>query len=63
MKNKKCMGCGAKLQTLNPNIPGYIDNTSDTNKICKRCFRIKNYGERISININNEEYKKIFERH
>ena len=41
---KKCMGCGLILQDKDEFSPGY---TPDLKKdYCRRCFRLKNYGER-----------------
>ena len=41
---KKCIGCGLILQQENENNPGY---TPDLKKdYCRRCFRLKNYGEK-----------------
>ena len=40
---KKCKGCGVVLQSDNINKIGYTPNIN--NKICQRCFKIKNYGE------------------
>ena len=59
MKDKKCIGCGEKLQYNNPNISGYIPkNILETrdNIICKRCFRLKHYGE----NLEKEEEKDVY---
>lgn len=58
---KKCVGCGALFQTDNPNKEGYV--TEDLLKkalICRRCFRIKNYGDYQLISKNVNDYKKIF---
>ena len=41
---KKCIGCGSVLQTEDESLRGY---TPDLKKAyCKRCFRLKNYGEK-----------------
>ena len=59
MKEKKCIGCGEKLQYDNPVLPGYIPkNILETrdNIICKRCFRLKYYGE----NLEKEEEKDVY---
>lgn len=55
--NKKCLGCGIELQDENITKEGYT--TSIENDICKRCFRLKNYGEYQTITKSNEEYEKI----
>ena len=62
MKEKKCIGCGEKLQYDNPVLPGYIPkNILETrdNIICKRCFRLKHYGEYKSEVTANFDMKNI----
>lgn len=59
MKEKKCIGCGEKLQYDNPVLPGYIPKNIleiRDNIICKRCFRLKHYGE----NLEKEEEKDVY---
>ena len=59
MKEKKCIRCGEQLQYDNPVLPGYIPkNILETrdNIICKRCFRLKHYGE----NLEKEEEKDVY---
>lgn len=41
--NKTCMGCGAPLQTTDINAIGYVPDL--THSVCRRCFRLKNYGD------------------
>lgn len=43
MNEKKCMGCGAVLQTVNPNGPGYVKNLSQD--LCQSCFRLRHYRD------------------
>lgn len=59
---KKCTGCGAVLQSTDEYKEGYVskDIILDA-KICKRCFRIKNYGDYQIINKDTIEYKNIFD--
>ena len=54
---KKCVGCGAILQDNNPLIEGYT--TVLTNDLCKRCFRMKNYGEYEFVTKDNLEYVSL----
>jgi len=54
-----CTGCGILLQTENKNEIGYTTNIE--NKLCERCFRIKNYGEYKVITKDNNEFIKILE--
>lgn len=53
----KCIGCGIELQTENKQKLGYIANLE--NKICERCFRLKNYGEYKNVSLDNQDYQKI----
>ena len=52
--SKICYGCGIPLQNKDENKLGYTPNLN--NDLCKRCFRLKNYGE-IKNNdvINNDD--------
>ena len=54
---KYCKGCGARLQDNNILLEGY---TSDLSKdLCRRCFRLKNYGEYQVVTKTNDEYLEI----
>ncbi len=55
--NKYCKGCGIKLQEENILLDGYT--TSLDNNICKRCFRMRNYGEYQTVVKSNEEFVAI----
>ena len=46
--NKICYGCGAKLQTKDATLRGYIPKEKENSSYCQRCFRLIHYG------INNE---------
>ena len=52
----KCIGCGAKLQ-LDPKLEGYT--TSLSNKLCERCFKIRNYNEYQVVIKDNNNYLDI----
>ncbi|MDD3341540.1 MAG: 50S ribosome-binding GTPase [Bacilli bacterium] len=55
--NKKCIGCGAVLQTDNEKEIGYIE---DINKeLCNRCFRIKHYADYKKVEKDNADYLSI----
>lgn len=56
-KNKKCLGCGIKLQSDNILNIGYTPNLE--NDYCMRCFKVKNYGISESITSNKEDYINI----
>lgn len=60
--NNKCLGCGAVFQSLNPEAPGFIEEKVQENAlVCKRCFRIKNYGDYQVINKDINDYQVIFD--
>ncbi len=57
---KKCFGCGATMQAINPEKEGYIKSENyDKSRLCERCFRIQNYGEYKVIAKENEDFVKI----
>ena len=59
---KKCLGCGALFQMEDPKKAGFIEKENfDKAVICKRCFRIKNYGDYEVINKDIKDYEKIFD--
>ncbi len=58
---KKCSGCGALLQIKDPKRPGYVnEEIYDVAEVCKRCFRIKNYGDYQVIDKDTNDYKVLF---
>ncbi|MDE5714581.1 MAG: ribosome biogenesis GTPase YqeH [Anaeroplasmataceae bacterium] len=58
---KKCLGCGAILQTEYENKAGYIPKLTETSCVCKRCFRMKHYNELPKIVATNEDYEKVID--
>lgn len=54
---KYCKGCGARLQDNNMLLEGYTNDLS--NDLCRRCFRLKNYGEYQVVAKTNDEYIEI----
>lgn len=54
---KYCKGCGARLQDNNVLLEGYTNDL--TNDLCRRCFRLKNYGEYQVVAKTNDEYLEI----
>lgn len=55
-----CIGCGAKLQTEDEHGPGYVPAAAlqRDRPLCRRCFRIRNYGEFSRVAIPAETYAK-----
>lgn len=56
-----CSGCGAKVQTLDRNAPGYVPESALERDvvICQRCFRLKHYNEVQDIPLTDDDYLKI----
>ncbi|MDQ0568107.1 ribosome biogenesis GTPase YqeH [Mycoplasma yeatsii] len=51
---KKCLGCGSSLQQENKTKIGYVENTDHA--YCLRCFKIKNYNELVSNEIDSDQF-------
>ena len=59
--NKKCLGCGAILQTTNKSKIGYIpEEKIETANYCERCFKLINYGEFKTVVTDGKEYIDIY---
>lgn len=44
--NKKCIGCGSILQSLDVDKDGFVKSSViEKSDYCERCFKIKHYGE------------------
>lgn len=54
---KYCKGCGVRLQDNNTLLEGYTNDLSKD--LCKRCFRLKHYGEYEIVTKSNSEYLEI----
>ena len=60
---KKCYGCGAIFQSKDEGKEGYIEKEYyDKAKVCKRCFRIKNYGEYSTVIKDKNDYEEIYNK-
>ena len=58
--SKNCIGCGIQLQCDDAFEDGYVNpKMFDTTVMCRRCFRLKNYGEYKVTNKSNAYYKSI----
>lgn len=61
--NKKCVGCGLKLQSIDNLEEGYIKpGNKEKSPLCERCFRIQNYNEYQVVNKTNKDFSKIFKK-
>jgi len=57
---KKCLGCGSVMQYDNPELEGYVDQKDyNSSLICRRCFRMKYYGEYYAVKKKNDEFIDI----
>lgn len=44
----RCPGCGAVYQHQDPQAPGYLppaQNAADAETVCRRCYRLRHYGQ------------------
>ncbi len=67
MEELFCTGCGAKIQSLDKNLPGFIDESVLGEKnakdlICRRCFRLRHYSDVITTCLSNDDYLSIISR-
>src|SRR5690625_3346427 len=56
-----CNGCGAVIQTERENDRGYAPPSALERDIviCKRCYRLKHYGEVEDVKVNDKDFLKI----
>ena len=58
--NKNCVGCGIALQCDEPFEDGYVNpSLFGETLLCRRCFRLKHYGEYKVTNKSSAYYKNI----
>ena len=59
MKNR-CEGCGIKIQTVNPKMPGYINSDvylkNPDNFLCERCHNLKHYNKFTEVKIDEKKF-------
>ncbi|QVK19980.1 ribosome biogenesis GTPase YqeH [Mycoplasmatota bacterium] len=56
----KCIGCGAKIQSEDSNLPGFVPRSiTKEEAYCQRCFQIKHYNKASKVNINEQDYLNI----
>ena len=59
---KKCLGCGAILQSSDINKDGYINEQNiDNATTCERCYRISHYGDYKTIDKSNNDFLTIID--
>ncbi|AYC29693.1 ribosome biogenesis GTPase YqeH [Paenisporosarcina cavernae] len=61
MEQVVCIGCGAAIQSENPNEVGYAPEASLKKEtvICQRCFRLKNYNEIQPVSLTDDDFLRI----
>lgn len=58
----KCDGCGAILQTVDPNQEGYQKESIKNHNLCERCFRIRHYNEYKRVIKGNSDFIQNLEQ-
>ena len=59
-----CIGCGAKIQSENPNELGYTPESAvkkglETEELyCQRCFRLRHYNEIADVSLTDDDFLK-----
>ena len=56
---KKCNGCGAILQDIEEDKPGFVPKLTTESEYCRRCFRMKHYNELPKIVATNKDYENV----
>ena len=54
---KPCPGCGALLQSQDPERPGYLPDRDM--KVCQRCFRLTHYNDALHITVSPQDYVRL----
>lgn len=61
-----CIGCGAKLQTTDPNAAGYLPESSlakaqsgESELYCQRCFRLRHYNEIQPVGLTDDDFLRL----
>ena len=58
---RKCLGCGVNLQSNDKEKLGYIkEDKLESANYCERCFKLINYGEFKTVDIDSNEYIDIY---
>lgn len=56
-----CQGCGAPIQTTNPDQIGYTPKSSLDREVvlCQRCFRLKHYNDIQDVSATDDDFLKM----
>lgn len=61
----QCIGCGAHIQTEEPETIGYtpksaLEKSLETNEVyCQRCFRLRHYNDIQDVNMTDDEFLRL----
>lgn len=60
---RTCPGCGAVLQSIEPNKPGYLpeEKWEKEDAVCLRCFKLKHYQEAVQVEMTGEDFYRILQ--
>jgi len=64
MSLQLCTGCGHALQLEHPELPGFAPKSALEKEmpLCRRCFRIRHYGEFTHVAVSDDTYAKQVSR-
>lgn len=65
MNGSRCPGCGAKLQSEDPSLPGYVPEEAlgkEERVICRRCFRIRHYNDFSAVEVDDGAFLQMLGR-
>ncbi|MFA5005976.1 MAG: ribosome biogenesis GTPase YqeH [Candidatus Izemoplasmatales bacterium] len=67
MEELFCLGCGARIQSVDKNLPGFasekvLAETDPKRLLCQRCFRIRNYSDAITLSLSNDDYLTVIDK-
>ncbi|MCI1287648.1 MAG: ribosome biogenesis GTPase YqeH [[Lactobacillus] timonensis] len=61
----RCIGCGAVIQTSDPNEVGYTPKSAlerglaNDELYCQRCFRLRHYNEIAPVSLNDDDFLRL----
>ncbi|MBX4172779.1 ribosome biogenesis GTPase YqeH [Weissella viridescens] len=64
----RCIGCGAKIQTTDPDGIGYMPMSAlkkgfeNEEILCKRCFRLRHYNEIQPVSLTDDDFRRLLDQ-
>lgn len=61
----RCIGCGAVIQSVDPNEPGYTPQAAikkglaNNELYCQRCFRLRHYNEIAPVSLTDDDFLQL----